>query len=77
MWLTLARITTIIKESKIDAYRLEEDKRNSIDWFLYKTSMKRFKKKKINKTRNYELLNNSIGVKDKDRFNEFSQDNEF
>lgn len=76
MWLTLARITTIIKESKIDAYRLEEDKRNSIDWFLYKTSMKRFKKKK-NKTRNYELLNNSIGVKDKDRFNEFSQDNEF
>lgn len=39
--------------------------------------MKRFKKKKINKTRNYELLNNSIGVKDKDRFNEFSQDNEF
>lgn len=77
MWLTLARITTIIKESKIDAYRLEEDKRNSIDWFLYKTSMKRFKKKKKNKTRNYELLNNSIGVKDKDRFNEFSQDNEF
>lgn len=76
MWLTLARITTIIKESKIDAYRLEEDKRNSIDWFLYKMSMKRFKKKK-NKTRNYELLNNSIGVKDKDRFNEFSQDNEF
>lgn len=39
--------------------------------------MKRFKKKKKNKTRNYELLNNSIGVKDKDRFNEFSQDNEF
>lgn len=77
MWLTLAHITTIIKESKIDVYRLEEDKRNSIDWFLYKTSMKRFKKKKINKTRNYELLNNSIGVKDKDRFNEFSQDNEF
>lgn len=77
MWLTLARITTIIKESKIDAYRLEEDKRNSIDWFLYKTAMKRFKKKKKNKTRNYELLNNSIGVKDKDRFNEFSQDNEF
>lgn len=44
--------------------------------FYTKRRWKDLKKKK-NKTRNYELLNNSIGVKDKDRFNEFSQDNEF
>lgn len=43
---------------------------------MYVKDLKK-KKRKIKLEITYELLNNSIGIKDKDRFNEFSQDNEF